>query len=65
MMVTDKATPDPPDLKPGDRVRCYDTFDATVIRVESTWLDSWAVVEFDRYLDYGPTPVPVRNVLPL
>lgn len=35
------------DLKPGDRVRCYDAFNGTVVRVVDNFLGGFALVDYD------------------
>ena len=43
------------DLKPGDRVRLYDAFNGTVVRVVDHWLGAHVVVDYDH--DQGQAAV--------
>ena len=51
------------DLKPGNRVRCYDNWNGTVIRVVDNWLGGFAVVDYDQ--DQGQTVVYLDHIQPL
>ena len=43
------------DLNPGDRVRCYDIWNGTVVRVVTNFLGGFAIVDYD--YDQGQTVV--------
>jgi len=43
------------DLRPGDRVRCYDSWNGTVVRVARNFLGPFVVVDYDH--DQGKTVV--------